>query len=239
MKYVFAGLLLAVVLVSASATSFVTTNSTWKYVKGTGEASSPDNTAWRSNGFNDTSWFTGQSPFYYENDPGSATAYTGNTLLSDMNGNYTCIFMRQKFVVTNLAAVAQLQLNALSDDGFIAWLNGKEIARFNMPAGTVAYSGTSLAALAEPIPLANYFDFSDPANYFGDEGTNILAVQAFNSSISGSSDFVILRTTLTDAANATWSGPGISEFHGHKRDRRGSGRGWGPFTLIEIYNPTA
>ncbi|MEJ0091479.1 MAG: CotH kinase family protein [Limisphaerales bacterium] len=234
MRHILAGLILAVTLFSANATTFVTTNSTWKYLKGTAEASSPDNTAWRTNGFNDAGWLTGQSPFYYENDPGSATAYTGNTLLSDMNGNYTCVFMRQKFVVTNLATVAQLQLNALSDDGFIAWLNGKEIARFNMPAGAVAYSGSSLAALGEPVPLANYV-IPDPANYLV-TGTNILAVQAFNSSIAGSSDFIIW-TTLDDAVNAAWSGVGISEFMATNVtdvvDVDGDHSPW-----IEIYNPT-
>jgi hypothetical protein len=36
--------------------------------------------------------------------------------------------------------------------GSIAWINGQEVARFNMPVGDVAYNGTSGPALAEPIP---------------------------------------------------------------------------------------
>jgi hypothetical protein len=235
MKYYLLGLIWAFTACSTHAASFVNTNSSWKYFKGTAEAASPNNAAWRTNGFNDASWLTGQAPFYYENDPGSATAYTGNTLLSDMNGNYTCIFLRQKFVVTNLAAVSQLQLNALSDDGFIAWLNGQEIARFNMPAGTVAYNGTSAGSLNEPIPTAS-FVISDPANYLV-TGTNILAVQAFNSSLGGSSDFVIW-TTLNDAPNTTWSGVGISEFLATNVadvvDVDGDHSPW-----IELFNPTA
>ena len=106
------------------------TNDTWRYFKGTSEASSPDTTAWRATNFNDSSWLTGAGGFYYENDPASATAYTGSTVLPDMFGGYTCIFMRKTFVLTNLATVSALQLNTLSDDGFIAWINGAEVARF-------------------------------------------------------------------------------------------------------------
>lgn len=234
MNRIFISALLAVTLVSASAAPFVTTNSTWKYLKGTAEASSPDRTAWRTNNFNDASWLTGQAPFYYENDPGSATAFTGNTALSDMNGNYSCIFLRQKFTVTNLAAISQLQLSALSDDGFIAWLNGKEIARFNLPTGVVAYSDVALGTLSEPIPVANYV-FLNPTNYLV-AGTNILAVQAFNAAKSGSSDFVIW-VTLDKPANATWNAPGISEFMATNAtgvvDVDGEHSPW-----IELYNPT-
>src|SRR6478735_6891701 len=77
--------------------------STWSYLKGVSQASSPDPTTWREIGFDDSGWLVGLSPFYYENSPGSATEYSGNTLLDDMFGGYTCIFMRQKFVLTNLA----------------------------------------------------------------------------------------------------------------------------------------
>src|SRR4051812_18094511 len=79
----------------AGASTLIDTNSTWKYFEGFSDASSPDTAAWRANGFDDSSWSIGQSAFYYENQPTSQTAYTGNTLLSDMFNSYTCIFMRQ------------------------------------------------------------------------------------------------------------------------------------------------
>ena len=164
-------------------------DSNWRFLKGLSEASSPDTTAWRQLGFDDSAWPVSQAAFYYDNQPDSATAYTGNTVLSDMFGNYTCIFLRQTFVVTNIYDLAALQIAALSDDGFIAWINGQEVGRFNMPAGDVPYNGTASPALAEPIPwwtntVSDFQSFLVP-------GTNVLAVQAFNSSLSGSSDFII------------------------------------------------
>ena len=152
----------------------------WRFLKGYSEASSPDTSAWRQLGFDDSAWATGQAAFYYENHPGSSTAYTGNTDLTDMFGNYTCIFLRQTFVVTNVYDLAALQIAAFSDDGFIAWINGQEVGRFNMPAGDVPYNGISSPALPEPIPW--WTNTVSDLQSFLVPGENVLAVQAFNSS---------------------------------------------------------
>ena len=70
------------------------TNAVWKYLKGTSEASSPDAAAWRAVEFDDAPWPSGPAAFYY------GETLTG-TFLPDMANNYTCIFLRQKFTVTN------------------------------------------------------------------------------------------------------------------------------------------
>jgi hypothetical protein len=130
-------LIICHIVFPAAAVVLVPQSSTWRYFKGLSEASTPDMAAWRNLDFTDSGWFTGQAAFYYENQPGSANAYTGLTTLNDMFTNYTCIFLRREFVVTNVNDVVALQVAALSDDGFIAWINGYEVARFNMPAATV------------------------------------------------------------------------------------------------------
>jgi hypothetical protein len=164
-------------------------DSYWRFFKGYSEASTPDTTAWRQLGFDNSLWVTSPAAFYYENDPGNPTAYSGNTDLTDMFGGYTCIFMRQTFVVTNVYDLAALQVAALSDDGYIAWINGQEVGRFNMPAGDVPYNGTASPALPEPIPWWTN-SVSDLQSLLVPE-VNVLAVQAFNCSLSGSSDFMI------------------------------------------------
>src|SRR5690349_8837638 len=73
----------------------------WRYYPGRSEASPADPSAWRALNFDDSGWQAGKGPFYYENQPASGTAYTGNTDLTDMQGNYTCIFMRKTFQVNN------------------------------------------------------------------------------------------------------------------------------------------
>jgi hypothetical protein len=228
------GFLLSVLALSSHSQNLITTNSTWEYFKGASEASSPAS-AWRNLEFNEVSWLTGQAPFYYENDPGSGTAYTGNTDLTDMYGGYTCIFMRQTFVVTNVSRIGELQLQALSDDGFIAWINGVEVARFNMPLGDIPYDGTSSPALGEPVPVQTY-SLDTPSGYLVN-GTNVLAIQAFNSSLGSSSDFVIWAN-LSASGGGQWSGVGISEFMAANlstvTDEDGDHSPW-----IEIRNPTS
>ena len=83
----------------------MSTNSAWRFRKGTSEASSPTN-AWRAGTFDDSSWDLGVAPFYYDTD----SIYTGNTLLGDMQNGYTCLFMRQRFFITNVADIATLTL---------------------------------------------------------------------------------------------------------------------------------
>ena len=56
-----AGLVLAF---DATARVFVATNSTWRYFKGTSEASTPTN-AWRELAFDDSAWLTGSAPFHF------------------------------------------------------------------------------------------------------------------------------------------------------------------------------
>src|SRR5207249_406590 len=66
---------------------------------------------------------------------------------------------------------------------------GTEVARFNMPAGDVPFDGSSSPALTEPVPPQN--DAVANPGVFLVPGTNVIAVQAFNSSLDSSSDLVI------------------------------------------------
>src|SRR5881394_4042739 len=91
-----------------TAQLLIQTNSNWKYFKGTNEASSPT-TAWRAAGFDDSAWLSGPAPIGYEPTNGLRMA----TPLPDMDGNYSAVFFRKKFVVDNAAAVSTLLLEAL------------------------------------------------------------------------------------------------------------------------------
>lgn len=187
------GVVLLVWVFSGQAAEVFPLNAEWKFFKGLAEASSPDRAAWRQIGFDDTAWLTAPAPFWY----GDVQPAPG-TRLDDMRGNYTCVFLRKEFVVSNPADVSELRLDALSDDGFIAWINGREIARFNVPDGEIPFDGTALPALSEPIPMQSH-TISSPAEFLV-AGGNVLAVQALNTSLSGSSDFVF-NASLSSAVD--------------------------------------
>ena len=114
-------------------TILVQSNANWLFIKAFAEASTPID-AWREVGFNDSLWSNSPTPFYY-GDPYNSVANPG-TLLSDMQGGaYSSIYLRKTFAVQNASAVTNLFFNAQSDDGFIAWINGFEVLRYNMAGG--------------------------------------------------------------------------------------------------------
>ncbi|HVY70284.1 MAG TPA: lamin tail domain-containing protein, partial [Verrucomicrobiae bacterium] len=166
----------------AKADSFIAQGATWRYLKGTQEASPDDITAWRQLGFNDSSWSSGPEPVFY------GEPLTG-VELPDMRGGYTSVYFRKTFTVANPGDVQTLTLRVLSDDGFVAWINGQEVARFNVPNGDLAHDATAITTFNEPLPLDDY-----PVNNPGQilrAGENIITIHGFNASLGNSSDFVM------------------------------------------------
>ena len=153
--------------------------STWKYRKGTAEASSPIS-AWRGLSFNDSGWASGLAPVGYDGD------LTMGTPLPDMQGNYTSFYLRKKFTVAEPAAIASLTVAALYDDGIQVWINGRRVVNAQMPDRNVAYNETATGDAREGRAY-DEFTVSSPAAFL-QAGENVIAVQAHNISLSGSSD---------------------------------------------------
>ena len=85
----------------------------WHYRKGTSEASTPSG-AWRELTFTeDGTWQVHSGPVGY--DP---TATNSWARLDDMTGNYTSVFLRKTFTVTDPSRFASWRLEAMYDDGF-------------------------------------------------------------------------------------------------------------------------
>jgi hypothetical protein len=201
------GLGLALGGVSASGVELIGFDSTWEFRRGLGEASDP-RSAWREVGFDGAGFAEAPAPFWY----GDVRA--GGTELADMQGSYSCIFLRKPFVVGDPATVSSLVLRAYVDDGFVAWINGVEVARENVEPLNPEYDDLSITYLTEPVPTIAY-PLPSPGGYLV-PGTNVLAVQVFNVSLSGSSDLgfdgaleaVILETIPPEIASVA-PAPGV------------------------------
>ncbi len=169
----------------------------WHYRKATSEPSDPVD-AWRAEGFaEDASWLTGTAPFGY-GDPST-------TVLSDMRGSgqpgYTSIHMRHTFTVSG-SVPGPLKLSVVNDDGFIAWINGVEVARFGPAAGAfIPYNGTAGRGHEGYNQPPDVVTISAP-NSILHSGTNVLAIHALNESLAGSSDFHIDATLRFDGGTA-------------------------------------
>ena len=164
-------------------------DSVWRFTRGTNEVSTPV-TAWRSLSFDDrgSRWSNGAAPFHY------GEGLTGGTELTDMRNRYTCVYLRRAFVITNVAELDSLILDVDYDDGFIAWVNGTEIARALVTNTTYSSSASTTHEAGTIV------SFTKSSPTFVLSGSNLLAIQAFNAT-ANSSDFRLnaaLRATYRE-----------------------------------------
>ncbi|MHB1310121.1 MAG: CotH kinase family protein, partial [Limisphaerales bacterium] len=169
------------VLVPGQAGELVPIDTQWKFRRGTFEEA-PTSIQWRQPAFDDSAWEALPAPFWY----GDAQTSPG-TELTDMQNNYGSIFLRRQFQVTNPAVVSDLFLRMACDDGFMAWINGQEVARVNVPDGEPTLSTLALTPAIEPVQLESYAMINPPKLLVA--GNNVLAVQVFNVNLD-SSDLV-------------------------------------------------
>ena len=149
----------------------------WSYFKGTEEASSPRD-AWRNRSFDGSAWATGPGPFYY----GETVA--GGTLITDMRYNYTTLFLRRTFTLADIQNIGSLTLRIAVDDGFVAWVNGREIARSRVSEPDPAYDDVANSNAPEPVQFESHVAVNEPGWLV--PGENVLAVQMFNVSRTSS-----------------------------------------------------
>ena len=171
---------------------------TWKYLKGTAEPPA----AWNTAAFDDTTWLSGPSGFGYGDGDDA-------TLLSDMQNAYSTVYMRRLFDVANPGALGGLELKVDYDDGFVAWLNGVEVARRNVPSGFRPYdSFASASHEASGGSSGNAPESIDLSASIGAlvAGTNVLAVQGINATLSSSDLTMIVELSVPNAPPAAPTG---------------------------------
>lgn len=167
----------------------------WRWFKGSVE---PEAT-WTSRTFDDTGWLTGASGFGY----GTDCAASRGTTIDDMQSAYASVYLRRVFLVADPLRVATLTLTADYDDGFVAYLNGVEVARRNVAGTPPAH--TQLATVDHECSVCggtcNAAEVIDLTAFRSalQAGTNVLAIQAHNLTLA-STDFTILATLASTEA---------------------------------------
>ncbi len=163
----------------------------WQYIV----PESDQGTAWRNTGYDASAWQVGQSGFGYSDDD-------DNTILPTT----LSVFIRKEFDIADLASVEQLILNIDYDDGFVAYINGIEIARANLGASgqEVPFDQGTDGALHEAVMweggAPELFEVPNPQEILV-EGTNVLAIQGHNASLTSSDMSLIPFLTIGLAGN--------------------------------------
>ncbi len=173
--------------------TFVAENATKKVLIPT--AINPSNTQWRTDpAYNDTAWnnftFIGgnDGAIGYENGSGYED-FISYDVNSQMFGINASCYVRIPFSVTSndLSNINNLILRMKYDDGFIAYINGIQVAQINEP-GTLSWN-----AEADGNHEGDIFEDFNISAHLGNlqVGSNILAIHGLNDSAGGSSDFLI------------------------------------------------
>ena len=98
--------------------------------------------------------------------------------------------MRREFDVSDPSEVGGLFLNMIYDDGFVAYLNGEEVARANMGDLIRPNYRSKSARSADGDPDFGLFEITESKDLLV-PGTNVLAIQLHNTSIT-SSDAILV-----------------------------------------------
>ena len=134
-----------------------------------------------------TGWLTGTTGVGYERASGYETLI-GLNVDTPMQANNS-VYLRIEFTVTDPAAYNRLQLRLKYDDGFVAFLNGVQVAAANAPTNLSWNSAATISHEANPAAFV-LFDLSDKVGALR-PGRNILAIQGLNDAVS-SSDMIIV-----------------------------------------------
>ncbi|MEX2186008.1 MAG: Ig-like domain-containing protein [Pirellulales bacterium] len=154
-------------------------------------------------------WLGGSEPFYdttwmatsgasnavgYDRGSGAYDSLLGLDVESAMYGTSPTVFVRAEFNVTDPLAVNVLTLQLRYDDGFVAWLNGTEVARANASGVYPAWSATATATHQASTTTFDVFDLTNLASALH-VGTNVLAIRGLNANVVD--DDALIQFTLT------------------------------------------
>jgi len=134
---------------------------------------------WININFDDSSWKNGAGGLGY----GSGDDATD--LQAKLQGKSVSLYIRQEFIVSaaDAAKTDALRLQVDYDDGFIAFVNGKEIARKNMgPEDAFGFHDQHAYNSHSPGTPENIY-YSTASDIIV-EGTNVIAIQVHNLDIN-------------------------------------------------------
>ncbi|MEY2410520.1 MAG: hypothetical protein QOF48_3190, partial [Verrucomicrobiota bacterium] len=161
-------------------------------------------TAWTALGYDDSAWLSATVPAGFDTgtnyDPIIAT-----DLQAQMAGVNSGVYLRMPFTIADFASIQELKLRLRYDDGFVAYLNGVEVARRNAPVAPVWNSSASASHGSEPggggSLQCNFDDLTSPFTLTQYSAAPAASVQTANAGSTGS----FLRL-LTDGVNNNING---------------------------------
>lgn len=148
--------------------------------------------AWFDPDYDASAWLSGTAPLGF-NASGSSIGL-GTNLYTPLFGNTASLYVRKTFTVSaqNAGSAENLRLNIDYNDGFVAFINGKEVARARLGAAKTFIYADQIAFSSRPSsPLGAQVFNLGAASGILQPGENVLAIQVANAAIDGKGDLKI------------------------------------------------
>jgi hypothetical protein len=161
---------------------------------------------WQAVGFDDSGWTVGTTGVGYERSSGYDSAFNID-VEGQMYNQRTSVYIRVPFTVANKDEISGLELQLQYDDGFVAFLNGVEVARDRAPT-TVAWNSNA----ANDHPDGSALEFTEfnvgPFKNALVDGNNVLTIHGLNRSLTSSDLLFRPRLLATRLADPSLGGEG-------------------------------
>lgn len=144
---------------------------------------------WTQADFDGSSWTQAATGVGWETAGGTLESVIKTNISDQLRNVNAGAYFRWEFDFNNADAVNGLTLNVQCDDGFVAYLNGVQIAAINAPDPVSWDSKSDGTTPDNDVVEGAVIDVSEHKDALRN-GTNVLAIHAMNSS-EGGSDFLI------------------------------------------------
>ncbi|MBN2476259.1 MAG: lamin tail domain-containing protein [Pirellulales bacterium] len=141
----------------------------------------------------------------FELNPPGLGGEVGFDLAGAMHGTNASLWTRVAFDIEDPAAFDTMQLRMQYNDGFVAYLNGREVARRNAPTSLSWNSAATASRSVDDSLQAEEIDLSEFLNELV-VGTNVLAVHGLNVS-ANDGNFLILPELAAIRSGAQYFHP--------------------------------
>lgn len=113
----------------------------WKFL----DDGSNQGSAWRQPDFDDSNWASGAAQLGYGDGDETTSVRAGD----DPERAFITTYFRKEFEAADRDRMSEIVLSILWDDGALAYINGREVVRINMPAaGRIGFRTRALASIA-------------------------------------------------------------------------------------------
>ena len=196
---------------------------------------------WPAPDFNDSAWLAVTDRVGYDSNTNAAAA-PGTNLREQMFGRNASVFLRVPFEVAD-PSFETLKLRLRYEDGFIAYLNGWEVARRNAPA-KAQWNSTATTAQTQraPVVLTEKFDAASGAYVTAQADANTKPKVFPADAGGGPGGLRLVNGRVTDQLNSIafpQAAPGLFETVVADFDFRWRGTGEGTERLAFLLIPVA